>query len=352
MENDTTVMSIAEVLDRHSDAVDAQLRECLAPLIKEGRSYHRDIGRLYDIVAEFALRKGKRLASCSTLVAYEGYAGKIDERILRVGCGIELYRHSILIHDDLVDADESRRGGKTVHKLLAEGYDERFGVGSAIFAGNILYSLALRSILSSGFPSDKLTPVVEMLAREYGRVNESQVLDLMFEYKSPDVSEWKTMASKRAASLFKATIVAGALLGGAPGEDLSLLEEAGKHIGYAFDIQDDIIDTFAKEDEYGRRLGGDVLRGKKPLHIILALEKDKRTAAALESARHGELSKEIEQVRRLVVGSGALAEAKKISKEHADAAAKAVVETHMSDSSKRFFTSFIDYIKGSLDWYK
>ncbi len=345
-------MSIAEVLDRHSDAVDAQLRRYLAPLIEEGRSYHRDIGRLYDVVAEFALRKGKRLASCSTLVAYEGYTGKVDEGILSVGCGIELYRHSILIHDDLVDADETRRGGRTIHKLLAEGYDDRFGVGSSIFAGNILYSLALQSILSSGFPPEKLTAVVGMLSREYMRVNESQVLDLMFEYRSPTVSEWKVMASKRAASLFKATIVAGALLGDAPGEDLSLLEDAGKHIGYAFDIQDDIIDTFAKEDEYGRRLGGDVIRGKKPLHFILAMEKERRTAAALDSARKGELSKEIENVRRLVVDSGALAEAKRISKEHADVATGAILRTHMSDSSKRFFTSFIDYIKESLDWYK
>jgi geranylgeranyl diphosphate synthase type II len=86
-------------------------------------------------------------------------------------------------------------------------------------------------------------------------VNESQVLDLLFEYKTPDVNEWYVMASKRAASLFKASLLVGAVLADASEKDLRLLGEAAEHIGYCFDIQDDIIDTFASEEQYGRRPG-------------------------------------------------------------------------------------------------
>ena len=98
---------------------------------------------------------------------------------------MELYRHSILIHDDIVDAEEQRRGGDTLHKTLGKGFDERFGVGSALFAGNILYARALESVLESGFDQKMLLDVLRLLATEYKAVNESQILDMLFEYKEP-----------------------------------------------------------------------------------------------------------------------------------------------------------------------
>ena len=345
-------MRFEEILDRYGGAIEEELRKYLSSSAMEGRSYHPLIGHLYDSVEEFTMRKGRRLASCSTAVAYEGYAGRIDERILRAGCSIEIYRHAILVHDDLVDADPVRRGGGTFHKLMKEGYDERFGADSAIFTGNILFSLALQAIMSSGFDVGRLVKAANMLLSEYRNVNESQVLDLMFEYKSPDVNEWDVMAAKRAATLFRATIGIGAMLGGAPEKDLSLLADAGGHIGYAFDIQDDIIDTFASEEQYGRPPCTDVLRGKKPLHIVLALHRDERLASVLENVRNGKQDIDVKYIRKAITDSGALDEAKRISKNHADAGRRLILETCMGAGAKEFFVSFINYVKDSLDWYK
>ncbi|MGC8849809.1 MAG: polyprenyl synthetase family protein, partial [Candidatus Bathyarchaeia archaeon] len=89
--------------------------------------YHPFVERLYRDLEEFILRKGRRLASSSTLITYKGFKGAIDGEILSVCAGMELYRHSILVHDDLADEDESRRYAPTLHKIYAEGYDEAFG---------------------------------------------------------------------------------------------------------------------------------------------------------------------------------------------------------------------------------
>jgi geranylgeranyl diphosphate synthase type I len=345
-------MGFDEELDKYGKSVEDQLRKHLSLAAAHGERYHPLIGRLYNSIEEYTMRKGKKLAAASTLVTYEGYSGAVDERILRIACGVEIYRQAILVHDDLVDADIVRRGGGTLHRLMEEGYDERFGAGSSIFSGNILFSMALNAMMSSGFSPQKLVKASSMLLSEYQNVNESQILDLMFEYKSPDVREWEVMASKRAATLFRATLGIGAILGGANEQDLACLAEAGEHIGYAFDIQDDIIDTFASEEQYGRPPCTDVLKGKKPLHIILALDRDKRFASALADIRAGKRAVDVEFIRRTVRDSGALDEARKISKEHAEIGRRTILETGMSAGAKKFFHSLIDYVEDSLDWYK
>jgi len=234
-------------LDRFSSIIEEDLRKQLKKRVKDEEQYHPFAGKVLRSLEEYLLRQGRRIASSSTLIVYNGYTSQIDDRIIRVGSGIELYRHSILVHDDIADAEMFRRGGKTLHKLFEEGYDEHFGIGTAIFAGNMLYSFSLETMLQSGFDGDKLKDVVDLLASGYKDVNESQVLDLLFEYKTPTVEEWSAMASKRAASLFKTSMLTGAILASAPKRDLTLLKDASRHIGYAFDIQDDIIDTFAQK---------------------------------------------------------------------------------------------------------
>jgi len=343
-------------LDQYTALIDRKLRDHFRSLKEAAGKYHPFMLRTYENLEEYLLRKGKRLASCSTLMTYKGYAGEIDEKILKVCVGIELYRHCILVHDDLVDEDETRRGGKSFHKLFPDVSGIRFGEGTAIFMGDAMYALSVGAILNSGFGGEALNKVIQLLVKDYRDVNESQVLDLLFEHKEPDVEEWYTMASKRAASLFRATILTGAILGGAPEEeDLRALEEASMNIGYAFDIQDDIIDTFATEQQYGRPPGGDITRGKKPLHLIYALQSagPEESKAIRSVLGKGEISSEdLETMRAIIRKTGALEAAKEKSVGHAKQAKMLIARTKMSGESKEFFDAFIDYIVQSLDWYK
>ncbi len=348
-------MTWETLLDQYTAIIDRKVKGHFESLKAKAAKYHPFILKTYENLEEYVLRKGKRLASCSTLLAYKGYTGEVDEKILNVCVGIELYRHCILLHDDLVDGDEVRRGGKSFHKLFSEGHDSKFGEGVAVFMGDASYALSLDAILNSGFSGEVLHRAVELLAEDYRGVNESQVIDLLFEHKEPDVDEWHVMASRRAASLFRATILTGAILAGAPEDDLQALEEAATNIGYAFDIQDDIIDTFATEQQYGRPPGGDIARGKKPLHLIYAL----RLAGSNELkviksilGRGKITSNDLETMREVIRKTGALDAAKEESLKHAKKAKELIKQTRVGEESKEFFNSFIDYITQSLDWYK
>ncbi len=348
-------MSWKETLNRYSKLVEEKLKDFFTEAKSVAQAYHPFIGKVYSNMEEFMLRKGKRIASCSTLLTYKGYTGNVDDQILKVCVGIELYRHCILVHDDLVDKDNFRRGRKTFHLLLAENHDERLGNGTTVFTGDAMYALALQFMLNSGFSQEKLGKVALLLSESYRNVNESQILDLLFEYKEPDVNEWYVMASKRAASLFKTTILIGAILGNAPETDLQVLEKAAMHMGYSFDIQDDIIDTFASLEQYGRPPGGDLLLGKKPLHIIYALKlADKKGVNTLKklTAKKQISIESLELVRQTISESGGLDAAKKKSKEHAEKAKQLIAKTSLSSETKRFFASLITYIEESLDWYK
>ncbi|MBO3800170.1 MAG: polyprenyl synthetase family protein [Candidatus Brockarchaeota archaeon] len=347
-------MNWESIIDEYGLLIEKKLEEVFNNVINYADKYHPFISKAYSSLREFSFRKGKRLASCSTLLTYKGYAGVIDERILSVCSGIELYRQSILIHDDLVDMEEMRRGGKTIHRVFAEGFDKRLGEGVAIFLGDIAYSLAVQTIMDSGFPRNKVNDAVRLLSEGYREVNESQILDLLFEYKDVNVEEWRIMASKRAASLFKVTMLMGGILGEAPREDLELLKEAAVRIGYAFDIQDDIIDTFASEEQYGRPPCRDVILGKKPLHIVYTLEAQEPEVRTLKNLKNmNRLSPEdIEKIRKIVRLSGGLDNAKRDLKTYAEEAKRLISKTSMENDVKNFFNHLINYIENSLDWYK
>jgi len=344
-------MDYTNKLDRLGLKIEDELKEILAQEVEAATDYHPFMGESFKVLQDFLLRGGRRLASASTLIVYQGYIGKIDQDIIKAACGIEFYRHNILAHDDIVDLELQRRGGKTLHRIWAEGYDDRFGLGSAIFAGNILYSLAINTILRSGFDAHKLMHVIDLLSLDFKEINESQMLDLLFEYGEPTQDEWEVMAGKRAASLFRTALTTGAILASAPERDIPLLQKAAKHIGFAFDIQDDIIDTFASQEDYGREPGGDILKRKKPLHLILAMNRDQDFAARMKGDM--ELKEEIiPAMKQIIRNCGALDEAKSISLRHGREAQSLISQTEMNDEAKEFFISLIDYVVESLEWYK
>ena len=351
-------MSWEKTLDKYGAVIEKRLEEFLDEHHKQAEQYHPFIGKVYGDIKEFVLRKGKRLASCSALLTYKGYTGEVDENILKACVGVELYRHAILIHDDLVDLDATRRGASTLHKKFMDTYspyDNRFGDGTAVFAGNIAYSLGVRALMESGFSEENIARVLLLTSEGYRAVNESQILDLLFEQKDVSVDEWTVMASKRAASLFKVTLLTGAIFGDAPESDLSVLGEAAECMGFSFDIQDDIIDSFAKEEEYGRPVCHDISKNKKHLHIIYALNsQDRKTAEGLKCILGKQFLSygEKDLVKQLLKESCGLDKAKQQSKNYAKQAKNAITKTILADETKQFFNSFITYIEQSLEWYK
>jgi len=348
-----------KILDEYTAKVDKRLKNYLNGLTEELRCYHPFMGLCTDKSMEYILRGGRRIMSCCALLTYEGYTGKIDERILDFCVAIELFRHAETILDDVTDEDEMRRGGRSFHKLFVEGYDERFGNSIAIYCGNILFVQSLELIKNSGINEMTKRRIIELFMESYQSNNKSQILDILFEYTTPTVREWEIMASNRAAPIFGMLMTGGAMLGGAPEDEVDIFMHAGRHIGITFDIQDDIIGTFATEEQYGRPVGGDIILCKKPLHIVYAYELTrgddfKRLERVMKkgSEKLYPRDERIKIVREIVSKCGALDKAKETAKYHGKKAIELIKSTSIDDRVKDFFTGFIGFVSESLDWYK
>jgi geranylgeranyl diphosphate synthase type I len=333
------------LLDEHSHRLEVRLSSLLEERVARSREYHNFIAGMYDSLLEFVARGGKRMASYTTVLVARGYGIQDGDSLQRACEAIELYRHSILIHDDLVDGDDLRRGRPTIHRSYSGMRDDRLGLGMAVFCGNILYCLALDRAFGSVGPRGAPLEVAAELARANLEVNESQALDLYMEGRPSGVGEWRTMASKRAASLFRATLRIGGIVAGRRG-DLDALGKAGERLGFLFDIQDDIIDTLAGREEYGRNPGSDLRTLKRPLHIILA-HKRAGVRGILESP-----GADLGEVRRILRETGALEEAWAVAEKHGSEAMRLIEGTGLSQNAKRDFRSLLAYMRESLDWYR
>ena len=120
-------MNWEETLNKYGKLIEEQLRTFFIEAVKEAETYNQFIGKVYKDIEEFVLRKGKRLASCSTLLTYKGYTGVVDEKILKVCIGVELYRHAILVHDDLVDHAKEATARGLCQNLLQNCCSSDFG---------------------------------------------------------------------------------------------------------------------------------------------------------------------------------------------------------------------------------
>lgn len=340
-----SIADLEDELDRHSRWAESNLSRFLA---ESGRrsGYHPFVRDIHKSIREFALRGGKRIASFTVAVVCRGY-GFDDPDALRVVCdAIELYRHCILIHDDLVDGDDTRRGGPTLNRKFSERRDQRLGLGCSVFAGNIALCLCMSRILDSRLRTDVAHRIVREINRAYSDVNESQALDLWMEGTDADVETWRRMASRRAASLFRATLRVGATLWGAQ-RDLEALGKAGQEMGFAFDIQDDIIDVFATVQGYGRQPGSDMKTLKRPLHVVLAL----RDASADQLAALRSPETDLQTLKAILQDTGAVEEAKEIAARHASRALRLIKKTGMNREAKDLFASLMAYMGQSLQWY-
>lgn len=222
---------------------------------------------LYDASFHIFRAGGKRLRPA--LVYASGLAfGANEDALLAFATGVELFHNFTLIHDDIMDNDEYRRGVPTVHKV--------YGVPTAILSGDLLFSLALYIPLS--YCSNKMNNLrcieaSKKLAWASVTVAEGQALDMMFE-KMRDVTEeqYFEMIYKKTAALIETSVYIGAVLGRAEESELNYLSLYGKNIGLAFQIVDDVLGIFGKEEETGKPVYSDLREGKKTLLIIKALQ--------------------------------------------------------------------------------
>jgi len=217
---------------------------------------------LYNPVSYVLSMGGKRIRPVLMLMAYNLYREDITH-IFAPATGIEVYHNYTLLHDDLMDRADRRRGKDTVHRV--------WGDNAAILSGDAMLVLAYQYMAQC--PEGNLKEVMELFSRTALEICEGQQLDMEFENRK-DVTEeeYLEMIRLKTSVLLAASLRIGALLGDASVEDAKYLYDFGMNLGVAFQLKDDFLDVYGDSAIFGKNIGGDILCNKKTYMLIKAFE--------------------------------------------------------------------------------
>lgn len=226
-------------------------------------SYDRQPDSLYAPIKYVLSMGGKRIRPVLMLLAYNLYRDDA-ETILPTACGLETYHNYTLLHDDLMDRAELRRGHQTVHK--------RWNDNTAILSGDTMLVLAYQRIAQCN--PTKLKLVLDLFTETALEIGEGQQYDMDFENRN-DVTEdeYIEMIRLKTSVLLACALKTGAILAGAPQKDADTLYKFGEQIGLAFQLQDDFLDVYGDTQVFGKAIGGDIVSNKKTYMLINALNR-------------------------------------------------------------------------------
>lgn len=224
--------------------------------------FTRSPKELYEPVEYVLSLGGKRIRPVLMLMGYNLFKEDVT-RIYGPAAGIEVYHNYTLLHDDLMDRADMRRGKATVHKVWNDN--------TAILSGDAMLVLAYQYMADC--PPVHLKEVMDIFSLTALEICEGQQMDMDFERRS-DVKEeeYIEMIRLKTAVLLAAALKIGAVLANASAEDTERLYEFGVQIGVAFQLQDDLLDVYGDPAVFGKKIGGDILCNKKTYMLIKALE--------------------------------------------------------------------------------
>jgi len=311
----------------------------------------------YKDAFEYVVGGGKRLRPILLISAYRAVGGRQDITIPALS--VEMLHNSTLIHDDVMDEDTLRRGRMTIFKTVQQKYlnlnketayngplfskkSARFSAAQAMCIGNILVSLGASCL---GMADRKRQgEAMRIFFESYKTINEGQMRDLLSESRKSTEGDYLKTALMKTGHLFRASIEIGAVLGNASMKQRMMLSRFALSAAIAFQLQDDLLDI--DEKSKGRVKGSDLLRGKKTLLVIKALElgmeKEKkaiRRALGNESAS----KREVEQAIEAIHTSGAVRYINSLVKSHFEESKSYLNAAKLNKTGFDFFNNFADY---------
>lgn len=231
----------------------------------DGLGLPADPPSLYDPIRYVLSGGGKRIRPVVLLLTAEAFGGAdARRRALSAALAAEVFHNFTLVHDDIMDHADTRRGRPAVHIKWSEA--------SAILSGDLMMGIAnnLLATTQSDRPADANTLYHRMVTR----LCEGQALDLAFETTSDvSVEQYLDMIDKKTGALLELCLELGGLVGGADDAACAALRTAGHALGRAFQIQDDLLDLTADHADWGKTIGGDLMEGKKTFLLLRTLER-------------------------------------------------------------------------------
>lgn len=244
------------IIQHYQELITAELERFASGLPKQPE-------RLYEPLRYTLALGGKRMRPLLSLIGAGMFTDDVRPAV-HAAIGIELFHNFTLLHDDIMDNAPLRRGKETVYA--------KWNPNIAILSGDAMYTEAIRQVALS--PAHILPHVLDVFTRTALEVCEGQQMDMDFESRANvSIPEYIRMIELKTAVLLAGALEIGALCGGAYATEAHKLYEFGKHIGIAFQLQDDILDVYGDPEKFGKQVGGDIVSNKKTFLLISALEK-------------------------------------------------------------------------------
>ncbi len=283
---------------------------------------------LYEPVRYVLAGRGKRFRPIMLLLAAEAF-GAPPERAMPAALAVEIFHNFTLVHDDIMDGADERRGRAAVHV--------RWDESTAILCGD--YLMALSYGLLAQVQTSQLPRLLGVFHRMIVALCEGQALDKAFETRAEvSVQEYLEMIDRKTGALLQTSLVLGGLVGEADEAHLAMLRDIGTHVGRAFQIQDDLLDLIARDARWGKAIGGDLVTAKKTFLLLRTLERAEGAERAWfeRIVREGGLAEaEVPEARARMDRLGVLDEAREAVLRHSNAAAVSLgtlPATHATDT--------------------
>lgn len=273
---------------------------------------------------------GKRLRPQLLLLAARATAYKGQQHI-ELAAIIEFIHTATLLHDDVVDASNMRRGRDSANAV--------WGNEAAVLVGDFLYSRAFEMMVEIGS-----MPIMALLAGTTNAIAEGEVLQLL-NVHDPDTSEqtYLDVIRRKTAKLFEAATTIGALLADLDAEKQQAMAAYGMHLGCAFQLIDDVLDYSASSEELGKNLGDDLAEGKPTLPLIYALQQGTaEQAAVIRTAIEDGGLEQVDEIQKILLSTGAIEYTRQLATDEAQRAKQSLDSLHDSEA-KQALLALSDY---------
>lgn len=292
---------------------------------------------LYAPVSYSLTAGGKRLRPSLALMAADAFGGDAEAAV-NAAVGLEMFHNFTLLHDDVMDKSELRRGRPSVHA--------KWDVNTAILSGDTMLTLATQCV--SHVPDAVLRPVLDTFNSMAIRVYEGQRLDMDFENSDPvAIEDYIRMISDKTGALLGASTRIGALVGGASEQDAAYMAQYGMMLGIAFQIQDDWLDVFGDSTTFGKPIGGDINNNKKSFLLLTALAAgDSDSQALAEAMKLPAGDTKVKIVTRLYERMDMTAKCRAAIQHYSSKALAALKATSLDDEAREPFRLLVDKLTG------
>ena len=274
--------------------IETQIETAIGKLFKE-LTFTPEPAGLYDPLRYMMEIGGKRIRPRLCLTTYSLYKDDLTEEILSPAAALEVFHSFTLIHDDIMDKADVRRGVPTVYKK----WDEN----TAILSGDVM-SIESYKLLAKA-PASVLPEALSLFSKTAAEVCEGQQYDMDFEdMESVPMEDYLKMIGLKTAVLIACSAKMGALIGGASAQECDLLYKFGYDIGLAFQIADDWLDTYGDPAIFGKAIGGDILNNKKTWLLTRAFEKAGQMRSDLLAAMEMPMNSDEEKAAKISAVKG------------------------------------------------